>query len=305
MTSRSRPIDHAHAQYLADHTLGRLATVAPSGAPQNKPVGFSYNPDRGTIDIAGIEMERSAKFRNVAVRPEVAFVVDDVIGAGSDGVRFVEIRGTAEQLELDASPMTGVSRWIIRIHPRRIVSWNVSPDHPGLTTFDLADGAPARPLRPALGLPGPPAQRARDAVERQVHELQEGLDDLDADTYNLHFADDVMWGSPFGATVDGYGELHAIHVRLHQESRGGSSSRYEIVRVLAPTADVALAHVRRVALDDDGVPLPFESDEGAFSEMALYVLVRRGGRWWLVAGQNTIIRPGRGAKDAGASPRSR
>jgi hypothetical protein len=28
-----------------------------------------------------------------------------------------------------------------------------------------------------------------------------------------------------------------------------------------------------------------------FSEMAMYVLVRRDGKWWLAAGQNTPIRP--------------
>jgi hypothetical protein len=29
--------------------------------------------------------------------------------------------------------------------------------------------------------------------------------------------------------------------------------------------------------------------------MALYVLVRRGGEWWLAAGQNTIVVADRGA----------
>jgi uncharacterized protein involved in response to NO len=55
---------------------------------------------------------------------------------------------------------------------------------------------------------------------------------------------------------------------------------------------VAVAQVRRVALDHDGQPLEPTSDvTGAFSEMALYVLVRRGATWWLAAGQNTIVRP--------------
>ena len=43
--------------------------------------------------------------------------------------------------------------------------------------------------------------------------------------------------------------------------------------------------------DAHGDPAPEGgSHTGGFSEMALYVLVRRGGSWWLAAGQNTPIR---------------
>jgi hypothetical protein len=59
---------------------------------------------------------------------------------------------------------------------------------------------------------------------------------------------------------------------------------------MAPTPDVAIAHVRRVAMDADGQPIPVD-DGSVFSEMAMYVLVRRDRRWWLAAGQNTPIRP--------------
>jgi hypothetical protein len=60
--------------------------------------------------------------------------------------------------------------------------------------------------------------------------------------------------------------------------------------LLRPAPDVALAQVRRVALDSDGRPIPID-DAAVFSEMALYVLVRRDAQWWLAAGQNTRIRP--------------
>ena len=101
-----------------------------------------------------------------------------------------------------------------------------------------------------------------------------------------------IMGGPLLGTVQGYERLHAIHVRLNAEGRGGPSSRYEVENVLAPHPDVALAQVRRVALDPEGRPLePTADTRGAFSEMALYVLVRRGGTWWLAAGQNTPIRP--------------
>ncbi len=145
--------------------------------------------------------------------------------------------------------------------------------------------------RPRLGVEGAKAQEAIGAVTSLVEELQAGWDQHDADLSNRRFAADVMWGSPFGATIQDYEELHAIHVRLKQERRGGSSSRFEIVRVLVPTAGVAVAQVRRVALDSDGQPIePSEENSGLFSEMALYVLVRRKGAWWLGAGQNTPIR---------------
>jgi uncharacterized protein (TIGR02246 family) len=147
-----------------------------------------------------------------------------------------------------------------------------------------------QPNRPTLAVEGAEAQEAIDAVARLVEELQAGWDQRDADLSNRHFAADVMWGSPLGGTVQGYEKLHAIHVRLKQERRGGSSSRFEIVRVLAPTPGVAVAQVRRVALDPDGEPLkPSGNIAGSFSEIGLYVLVRRGDTWWLVAGQNTPI----------------
>jgi uncharacterized protein (TIGR02246 family) len=135
-------------------------------------------------------------------------------------------------------------------------------------------------------------QEARDAVEGFVAGLQAGIDSADAQTYNADFAEDVMWGSPYGATVVGYDALHSIHRGMF--ARGvavaGASSRYQTVDVMAPTPDVAIAHVRRVAMDSDGQPVPVD-DASVFSEMAMYVLVRRDRKWWLAAGQNTPIRP--------------
>ena len=84
--------------------------------------------------------------------------------------------------------------------------------------------------RPSLSDNPDWARAARDAVDDFVAELQEGIDTGDARIYNAHFSDDVMWGSPYGATVVGF-------------------------------------------------------------EMAMYVLVRRDGHWWLAGGQNTFIRP--------------
>jgi len=65
---RNRSLDVAfHA--LAGMTFkphGRLATVQRNGTPQNSPVGFAYNEELGTIDIAGCRMSKSQKYRNIA-----------------------------------------------------------------------------------------------------------------------------------------------------------------------------------------------------------------------------------------------
>ncbi|HEY3833660.1 MAG TPA: nuclear transport factor 2 family protein [Acidimicrobiia bacterium] len=136
--------------------------------------------------------------------------------------------------------------------------------------------------RPELECGGPRHDDATAAVAVLVAELQAGWDRHDADITDGSLAGDVLWGSPYGMTVTGYDELHAIHVRLKQEGRGGARARFEVVDVRAPVPDVAIAHVRRHGLEG-------EPGNEAFSEMALYVLVRRDGKWWLAAGQNTPI----------------
>ena len=173
------------------------------------------------------------------------------------------------------------------------MSWNADPEHPGLQSQTLAAtagaGSPAQDERPSLGTNGLATDEAVAVVASLVAELQAGIDTHDAEVYNRHFAADLVWGSPYGATLGGYDDLHAIHTSLLGRGAGGPSSRYETIQVLSPALDVVVAHVRRVALDSDGEP--FELSADAFSEIALYVLVRRGRNWWLAAGQNTPIRP--------------
>lgn len=134
------PLTSAEIGYLGAQRLGRLATIQPDGSPQVKPVGFRYNAELGTIDIVGFRMSASQKFRNVSRDGRAALVVDDIVSTQPWRVRFLEIRGIA-----DAVPRSdggGADTALIRIHPRRILSFGIEeppgePHQTRLTTRDL------------------------------------------------------------------------------------------------------------------------------------------------------------------------
>lgn len=128
-------------EYLSSQRLGRLATAQPDGTLQVSPVGFRYNHETGTIDIAGHGMVRSRKFRNVAENGQVAFVIDDLASVQPWRPRCVEVRGRGEAIAEPTDSAwaadvarTGFDGAIIRIHPKRIISFGI-----GETTNDVRE----------------------------------------------------------------------------------------------------------------------------------------------------------------------
>ncbi len=128
----------AEQRFLARQPRGHLATVGPGGVPQVKPLGFTYNAALGTIDIAGMNMAGSAKYRNVRANPRVAFVVDEVTAPNVEGAHFLEIRGAAETAVGPDDATGHLASEIIRIRPRRVISFNVDPGNPGFAARDIA-----------------------------------------------------------------------------------------------------------------------------------------------------------------------
>jgi pyridoxamine 5'-phosphate oxidase family protein len=130
----------AERSFLANQPRGHLATIGPDGTPQVKPVGFTYNAALAAIDIAGFNMGGSAKYRNIQSNPRVAFVVDEMTEESMEGAHFLEIRGTAEAVIDRASADGHLAPEIIRIHPRRVLAYNVDPEQPGLQSRSVAAG---------------------------------------------------------------------------------------------------------------------------------------------------------------------
>jgi pyridoxamine 5'-phosphate oxidase family protein len=115
MTSPDALFTSDERAYLDGQRIGRLVTVDRNGRPQVRPVGFTAT--RSVIEIGGHELTKTRKFRNIEANPEVAFIVDDLVSRDPWQVRGIEVRGTADAVAGSAP--------IIRLHPRRIVTWGL------------------------------------------------------------------------------------------------------------------------------------------------------------------------------------
>ncbi len=116
----------AELAYLLDERrLGRLATTDATAAPHVVPVGWSYNPELGTIDISGRNFAATRKYRNVQANPRAAFVVDDVLPPFRP--RCVMVQGTAQALDASRS---GGTEAMIRVIPNKITSWGLDDTPP-------------------------------------------------------------------------------------------------------------------------------------------------------------------------------
>jgi pyridoxamine 5'-phosphate oxidase family protein len=114
----------AELAYLKAQRTGRLATVNRRGEPQIAPVTFRYNADLDTIDIGGPNNSKSQKFRNIERNGLASFVIDDHT---SQGGRGVEIRAHAEVCAEGGQVIhPGFSPELIRLTPKRIISWDIA-----------------------------------------------------------------------------------------------------------------------------------------------------------------------------------
>ena len=127
MTTDAITFTETESAYLSSQMIGRLATVDPSGAPQNNPVGFQLDEVAHQLIIGGEELGASRKFRNATANTSVAFVVDDLASTDPWTPRGVEIRGVAQTLRDVEPPMEGFSREIIRITPLWVATWGIQP----------------------------------------------------------------------------------------------------------------------------------------------------------------------------------
>ena len=106
------------------------------GTPHVVPVGWSYNAGQEAIDVGGMQLDRTKKFRDARRTGRAAIVVEDLASTDPWHPRGIEVRGRAEALEGE--------RPLIRIHAERIVSWGIESAELGVRHSRSVDPARLR-----------------------------------------------------------------------------------------------------------------------------------------------------------------
>jgi pyridoxamine 5'-phosphate oxidase family protein len=113
-------------EYLASQRLGRIATAGADGKPHVVPTSFRYNNELGTIDVGGLHVATTKKYRDVQANHWAAIVVDDLASVDPWRPRMLEIRGRAEALASGGSNLgPGFGEALIRIYPEKINSFGI------------------------------------------------------------------------------------------------------------------------------------------------------------------------------------
>ena len=122
-TSARPRLSPAQIDYLAGQLLGRLATAGADHKPHVAPTSFRYNAELGTIDMGGLRVANTKKYRDVEANSWAAIVVDDLLSVDPWRPRFLEIRGRAEAIPTGGAALgPGFGDAFIRIYPEKVNS---------------------------------------------------------------------------------------------------------------------------------------------------------------------------------------
>jgi pyridoxamine 5'-phosphate oxidase family protein len=112
--------------YLASQRLGRIATAGADHKPHVVPTSFHHNEALGAVDVGGMHVATTKKYRDVQATGWAAIVVDDLASIDPWTPRMLEIRGRAEAVPTGGSALgPGFGDALIRIYPEKVNSFGI------------------------------------------------------------------------------------------------------------------------------------------------------------------------------------
>ncbi|GAA1975003.1 SgcJ/EcaC family oxidoreductase [Amycolatopsis minnesotensis] len=136
--------------------------------------------------------------------------------------------------------------------------------------------------RPSLVDEGTDEDRA--AIAKIIEDTEIAYNTNDPDLMTEHFALDATVVNAVGGRASGWAALYDANKRglagfLHDEY-----VRYQVTGIDFLGQDTALAYKAARATKPDGDLIDADP-----AMVALYVMVKRDGRWWVAARQNTLV----------------
>jgi uncharacterized protein (TIGR02246 family) len=122
------------------------------------------------------------------------------------------------------------------------------------------------------------------AIRQVIADIETGFNTNNPDLSVAHFTHNASAVNVAGLQLDGWDALRDANRRGLAGPLRDEHARYEVRDVTFLRPDVAVAHKQAWATDAHGEPI----DVG-HAMVALYVLVKEDGRWWVAARQNTLV----------------
>ena len=123
-----------------------------------------------------------------------------------------------------------------------------------------------------------------EAIADVVARLEHAQQTESADEFVNLFREDAIWTTGGGRVLDGRAEIEVFTRTVLPGAMRESTQTYDVVKVLFIRPDVAAVKVRQRYITLDDAPIE-DGPEGS----PTYVMAKEGGRWVLVAAQNTVV----------------
>ncbi|WP_280436029.1 SgcJ/EcaC family oxidoreductase [Nocardia carnea] len=122
------------------------------------------------------------------------------------------------------------------------------------------------------------------AIRQLVTDVETGYNTNDAQLMVSGFTANAAAGNAVGTIISGYDALLDSARRGLAGFLADEYVRYAVTDIVFLRPDIAIAHKAARAVTADGEPIDRDP-----AMVALYVLVRENGRWWVAARQNTLV----------------
>lgn len=136
--------------------------------------------------------------------------------------------------------------------------------------------------RPSLVDEGAAEDRA--AIAKIIEDTETAYNTNDPDLMTEHFALDATVVNAVGGRASGWAELYDANKRGLAGFLRDEYVRYQVTGIDFLGPEVALAYKAARATKPDGELIDHDP-----AMVALYVVVKRNGRWWIAARQNTLV----------------